>query len=164
MTHLVRLATQHDASELAAIRWMSRSTDEQGRESAVAFARRFQAWLNEALTSNAWHAVVAERSSRIVGCMYLRIVDTVPVPGQAHRAWGYVTHAFVRSEHRRLGIGTALLNALVSEARSLKLKELQVWPSNEAISLYSRAGFMSAEQLRAAPSPEEASYVLELRS
>lgn len=94
--------------------------------------------------------------------MYLQRVATVPVPGVASRHWGYITHAFVRAPHRNHGLGTGMLKLLIETARQLKLHELHVWPSMVAVSLYTRSGFLSPEQLRAAVPPDEPSYVLAL--
>lgn len=159
----VRFACPSDAGELARLRWRSRSPDEQQREDCARFTQRFVAWFGAADTARAWHVAVAEGSDAgLVGCMYLRVVETVPVPGAPARAWGYVTHAFVIETERGNGVGRALLAHLVARGRELDLKELQVWPSNRAVSLYVRAGFLSPETLRSGRDPEEASYVLPL--
>ena len=55
-----------------------------------------------------------------------------------------------------------MLDLLITRARKLELLELHVWPSSLAVSLYTRAGFLSPEQLRALPDPDEPSFVLPL--
>ena len=57
---------------------------------------------------------------------------------------GYIANVAVSQDHRRQGIGTKLLAALVNEAkkRSLSFLTLEVRESNEsAIALYKNAGF-----------------------
>ena len=142
---------------------MSRSEDERNLESFDAFQARFLTWVHDSLESRQWHIVVAESGATLVGCMYLRRVDTVPVPGVASRAWGYVTHAFVIEEFRNRGMGRELLCRLIEHATSVGLVELHVWPSRGAISLYARLGFLSPELQRSGESADEPSYVLPLR-
>lgn len=160
MDAIVRNGSLEDAHGLGALRWQSRSRAEQSLEAFESFEGRFVRWLRDALASQEWHVAVALDSELLVGCMYLRRVDTVPVPGVDHRAWGYVTHAFVAAEFRNRGIGRAMLARLVSMAEALRLTELHVWPSQRAISLYARAGFLSPEKQRQGTPPDEPSYVL----
>ena len=159
---MVRFALPADAMQLAELRWLSREPLEQQAESLAEFAPRFSAWLLTALSSGSWSAAVAANSTQLVGCMFLQRVATVPVPGRRARHWGYVTHAFVRESHRNRRLGTQMLELLVAHARQSLLDELQVWPSVAAVSLYTRAGFLSPQQLRAADPPDEPSYVLPL--
>jgi ribosomal protein S18 acetylase RimI-like enzyme len=157
----VRFALESDAIALANMRWASRSASERATEALETFAPRFVDWLRLALRSEEWQVVVAHANDgQIQGCMYLRIVETVPVPGVGGRAWGYVTHAYVDEQVRGGGIGTALLDALIQRSKALRLHELHVWPSSAAVSLYERAGFQSPEAQRT--SGEEPSYVLPL--
>jgi ribosomal protein S18 acetylase RimI-like enzyme len=158
----IRRGHAQDAAELASLRWASRDESERAHEAFDTFAPRFVGWLQQALLSGDWHVAVACAGPRIVGCMFLRRVDTVPVPGIRERAWGYVTHAYVTPEWRNRGIGRAMLRQLIEDARALGLVELHTWPSQGAISLYTRAGFRSPEMQRASQPPDEPSYVLPL--
>jgi ribosomal protein S18 acetylase RimI-like enzyme len=162
MQPVIRPGAAHDAAELASLRWESRDESERAREPFDTFAPRFASWLQQAVRSRDWHIAVACAGARIVGCMFLRRVDTVPVPGIRERAWGYVTHAYVAPEWRNRGIGRAMLGQLIEVARALGLVELHTWPSQRAISLYRRAGFLSPESQRASVPPDEPSYVLPL--
>lgn len=162
MQPAIRRGRAQDAAELATLRWESRDESERARESFDAFAPRFSGWLQAALRSGDWHVAVARAGAQVVGCMFLRRVDTVPVPGIPERAWGYVTHAYVTPEWRNRGIGRAMLGQLIADAKALGLVELHTWPSQGAISLYTRAGFRSPETQRASAPPEEPSYVLPL--
>lgn len=158
----LRLALPSDAAQLAELRWLSREPCEQEAEPLVEFTLRFAAWLVPALSSGSWFAAVALSNTHLVGCMFLQRVATVPVPGVSKRYWGYVTHAFVRASHRNQGLGTDMLELLVGKAQQLQLQELHVWPSVAAVSLYTRAGFLSPEQVRATVPPDEPAYVLPL--
>ena len=159
---MVRFALPSDAAQLAELRWLSREPHEQRAEPLVGFTSRFSVWLVPALSSGSWFAAVAPGSTHLVGCMFLQQVATVPVPGVLSRHWGYITHAFVRAPYRNQSFGTRMLELLISQARQLQLHELHVWPSVAAVPLYTRAGFLSPEQLRAIEPPDEPSYVLPL--
>lgn len=164
MSRVTRLALQADALQLAELRWLSREEHEQRAEPLETFTPRFTAWLVTALGSGLWLAAVACDGAELVGCMFLQRIATVPVPGGTSlRQWGYITHAYVRPPHRRHGLGTAMLELLIDQARHLKLHELHVWPSVAAVSLYTRAGFLSPEEVRAAVPPDAPSYVLPLK-
>lgn len=158
----VRLAGRADAADLALLRWESRSDAERGRETRARFVARFQDWFERTHGTPHWYTAVSQADAGVCGCMYLQVVPTVPVPGMEARAWGYVTHAFVRDRQRRMGLGTAMLELLIAQARSIGLTELHVWPSHDAISLYVRAGFLSPEAQRSIDPDEEPSYVLPL--
>ena len=81
--------------------------------------------------------------------MYLQCVDKVPHPGGIHRAWGYVTNSYVVSHQRGQGIGQQLLDLLIDVARARGLEFLIVWPSQDAMSFYLRAGFRSVSEAHA---------------
>lgn len=161
---MLRLALQSDSVQLAELRWLSRQADEQGAESLEEFTPRFTAWLVTALGSSQWLAAVASDGAVLVGCMFLQRIATVPVPGGTlPRQWGYITHAYVRPPYRRQGLGSSMLGLLIDQASHLKLHELHVWPSVEAVSLYTRAGFRSPEEVKVTVPPDAPSYVLPLK-
>jgi ribosomal protein S18 acetylase RimI-like enzyme len=161
---MLRLALKSDALQLAELRWLSREEHEQRAEPLEIFTPRFNSWLVTALGSGLWLGAVAPEGAELVGCMFLQRIATVPVPGGTlSRQWGYITHAYVRPPHRRQGLGTSMLELLIVQARQLKLHELHVWPSVAAVSLYTRAGFLSPEEVRATVPPDEPSYVLPIK-
>jgi GNAT superfamily N-acetyltransferase len=159
----VRRAGPEDTAGLARLRWQSRSQAERSREAEADFVVRFEVWAAAAIASQDWVVFVAETPERdIVGCMYVRRVESVPVPGSLRRAWGWVTNAFVQPMHRSQGIGSALLASLINAARELGLHELHVWPSTEAVTLYRRAGFLTPQQQVATGVQEVPAYLLPL--
>jgi GNAT superfamily N-acetyltransferase len=141
----IRKATRSDISELVRLRWDSRA-EEQAGHSRTIFFRECAAWLHEALASGRWIVAVAEAEHiKLIGCMYLQCVTKVPVPGQSQRSWGYITNAFVEADKRAHGTGKQLLNFLIEAAKNRALEFLIVWPSDEAVTFYKRAGFQSVE-------------------
>lgn len=159
----VRLATVEDASVLAELRWLSRSSVEREREPLEQFERTFGAWLQSVLAAGDWRiAVACSEGGAVEGCMYLHFVDKVPVPGEARRSWAYLTNAYVREDLRGEGVGAALLENLIGIARAERAEFVLVWPSREAVPFYERAGFLSAEQERQALPQDEPSLILHL--
>lgn len=143
MEYMSRKATLKDALELARLRWESKAEHWDAQDWS-AFARDFEAWMEQALSSGSWTAAVADiGNGQLVGCMFIESVSKVPVPGQVRRSWGYVTHSYVSPDHRGRRVGTRLLELIVSTARAENHEFLIVWPSREAVSLYTGSGFRS---------------------
>jgi len=146
----IRGAGPGDAAELARLRWEFRP-EAHARQGFESFARDFEVWLAGALASD-WMAAVAEAGDgTLVGCMFLRSVGKVPDPGARDRAWGYVTNAYVAGTHRGQGVGGRLLDLVVAAARERRHELLIVWPNEEALSLYVRAGFREVADVHGRP-------------
>ena len=78
----VRDAKQRDAAELARLRWEFRPESQQAQE-FNAFSKDFESWFGQILSSGEWAASVAEvESGALVGCIFLRSVDKVPIPAR----------------------------------------------------------------------------------
>ena len=141
----IRPATPEDADELARLRWdfrvehgtpVTRTFDE--------FASEFRAFVTDALAGGApWRAWVAHADGRLVGCVWLQLVEKVPHPsrGRWERPIAYVTNAYVEPGLRDAGLGTRLLDAALEFAREHEVAEAVVWPTPRSVSFYRRAGF-----------------------
>ena len=78
--------------------------------------------------SSAWHAAAFSDDGRLVGT------------GRMLRS-GKIGRMAVSQSMRRQGIGRALLDALVAEAKRLKLEEVSLGAQLPAVAFYERAGF-----------------------
>jgi ribosomal protein S18 acetylase RimI-like enzyme len=144
---VIREATPGDAAELARLRWEFR-VEEQPAQPRDEFLSGFESWLHEALASGRWVVSVAESApGTLCGCMYLERVTKLPLPGTLRREWGYITSAYVAAEERGRGLGQELLGHLVEAARERRLEFLILWPSDEALPFYRRAGFRPVSDL-----------------
>jgi ribosomal protein S18 acetylase RimI-like enzyme len=142
----VRVAELRDAPELARLRWEFRPEDQHAQD-FDGFSRDFEGWFAGAVASD-WMAAVAERDDgELVGCIFLRSVSKVPNPGAMHRRWGYVTNSYVAPLYRGKGVGRELLDILVQAGRERDHEFLIVWPSEEAVSFYARAGFREVSKV-----------------
>jgi ribosomal protein S18 acetylase RimI-like enzyme len=106
-------------------------------------------------------AVVAEEDTEPVGAAWYRFWS------DADHSWGYIAEdvpelgVAVAASHRSKGIGRALLDALIDEARvrGLRAVSLSVAPDNYARRLYESLGFT-----RAGESGTSWTYVLHLNT
>jgi ribosomal protein S18 acetylase RimI-like enzyme len=141
----IRPATPDDATELARLRWDFRV--EHGTpvsRTFAEFAREFHGFATDVLADGAsWRAWVAEKETRLVGCVWLQLVEMVPHPNRARweRPIAYVTNAYVEPDLRSAGVGARLLDAAMGFAREREVAEAIVWPTPRSVSFYRRAGF-----------------------
>ncbi len=136
----VRRAGPSDASGLARLRWLWR-TVERGEYglSAPAFEAAFTQWWSTRTSSHI--AYVAEHAGAAVGMAWLAVFDRMPQPRQLERLAGNVQSVFVVDEYRNRGTGRALVQAVITEAKTRGLGYLIVHPSVRAYPLYERLGF-----------------------
>jgi ribosomal protein S18 acetylase RimI-like enzyme len=145
VTIVVRAATRDDADELARLRWDFRV--EHGTpvtRTFEEFASEFRAFVTDALAEGAsWRAWVAQADGRLVGCIWVQLVEKVPHPsrGRWERPIGYVTNAYVEPDLRDAGLGARLLDTAMTFAREQRMSAAIVWPTPRSVSFYRRAGF-----------------------
>ena len=144
MTPTIRAATLTDVDELARLRWDLRV--EYGTPASAAFAEFldvFRAFARDVFAGDAWRAWVVEGEERLVGCVWLQLVEKVPHPSRARweRPVGYVTNMYVEPSLRDAGLGRRLLEVAVREARERGVDGVLLWPSERSVPFYRRAGF-----------------------
>ncbi|MGZ8603380.1 MAG: GNAT family N-acetyltransferase [Actinomycetota bacterium] len=90
-----------------------------------------------------WRAWVAEDEGRLVGCVWVQLVELVPHPNRSRweRPIVYLTNMFVESGRRDAGLGRALLEAGLAFARERGAGGVVLWPSERSRAFYERAGF-----------------------
>jgi GNAT superfamily N-acetyltransferase len=136
----VRRARAEDAPALARLRWRWRveTGDDPGADRA-AFLDHFASWTVDHLATHL--AFLAEVDGRLCGMAWLALHDRVPNPARFDRRTGDVQSVYVVPEARNAGVGTALLEAVVREARDRELTHVTVHSSERAAPLYHRFGF-----------------------
>jgi ribosomal protein S18 acetylase RimI-like enzyme len=81
----------------------------------------------------------------LAGAVLVRIYDTPDDPSMVARRRAHVEALVVDERHRRMGIGTALMNAATTWARERGAVEimLTVWAGNaDAEAFYERLGYL----------------------
>lgn len=145
MTATIRAATVDDADELIRLRWEFRI------ESGTPAARSREAFVEEMLAfvadvfrrGSAWRVWVGEDAARLVGCIWLQLVERVPHPSLARweRPIAYLTNMYVEPERRNSGLGRELLDVALAFARDRDVDGVVLWPSPRSAPFYERAGF-----------------------
>ncbi len=146
-----RMATLADLDTLAAARWAFRaeSTSEAPIESQSEFARRYAAFVRDALDSGrVVYWLADEAGGELVAHMAVCIVPVIPRPSRVRDQWGYLTDCYTQPAFRNRGIGRELLGHVVAWAQDRDRELLLVWPSDESVSFYARAGFEVDDELR----------------
>lgn len=132
----IREADAGAAGELALLR--SLSSGEQAAEAD--FERRMTTWFTgEGRRRTTW---LAELDGRPAGMVSLFEYRRMPRPRSPDSCWGYLGNLFVREELRGRGIGTALVAAVTTEAERRRYVRLVLSPSEPAVELFRRAGFV----------------------
>lgn len=144
-----RLATRRDLPALAAMRWEFRveETPPPADARRGAFVRACTLILREGLEAGHWHYWVALVDGQIVSQIFVRRVDKIPSPGRLRDEMGYVTNVYTRPDFRNRGIGSELLERVVAWARQQDLEMLFVWPSEQSVPFYRRAGFQQGSEM-----------------
>jgi GNAT superfamily N-acetyltransferase len=142
----IRRAGIDDVAALARLRWVWR-TAERGEYglSEPEFETAFTDWWARHRPEHT--AFIAERTGQVVGMAWLAIFARIPQPRRLERLAGNVQSVFVLEGHRNHGIGEALVEAVIAEARACGVGYLIVHPSERAYPLYDRLGFAETNSI-----------------
>lgn len=141
----VDVSDPSDAGALAALRYEWRATQAEApiEVTGADFATRFVRWLREHAASHlAW---LATKDGAPIGIVFLALTERIPGPDRWLRRSGNLQSLYVTPAHRGAGIGAALCEQVIAEARRQQLDYLVVHPSARAFPLYRRLGFAVRE-------------------
>jgi GNAT superfamily N-acetyltransferase len=145
MTHRIRAATPGDAPELSRLRWEFRiEAGTPATRSRAAFDGEMEAFARGVLAGDgSWRAWVADDGVRLLGCVWLQLVEKVPHPSRSRRERpiAYVTNMYVEPGRRDEGLGRELLDIAVAFARETGADGVLLWPGERSLPFYERAGF-----------------------
>jgi GNAT superfamily N-acetyltransferase len=91
--------------------------------------------------------LVAEIDGYVVGVAWLLVAERVPNNSALDRRYGDVQAVEVREEYRNRGIGSALMAAVLAEARARNLTHVTVHSGHRAVDFYLRNDFQHHRQL-----------------
>jgi GNAT superfamily N-acetyltransferase len=146
-------ADADDIADLAVLLWRDTLHEEPSGQSVEAFAEDLAQWWSAHQHSHL--AFVARLpSSKIVGMAWVALLPRVPRPGATNRLSADIQSVFVMPEHRRQGIGSALVEAATEHATRLGSLRVTVQSGRKAVPIYERLGFESTRQLLQRTAPQ----------
>src|SRR5215813_13059862 len=102
-----RLANPSDAPALAGLRYAFRSSTGIATEAKADFLERCGLWMAEHLREGTrWHCWVAESDQRLIGAIWLQLVEKIPNPRAEVELHGYLTNFYLEPEARGQGTGS----------------------------------------------------------
>ena len=144
----VRPATSADAAELARLRYGFRIELDSPVEAEPAFVKRCTAWMAKQLApGGVWRCWVAESGSKLVGTIWLQLIEKLPNPVGHLGFHGYISSVYVLPGLRGAGIGSALMAACLAECQAQGIDAVFLWPTERSRSLYQRHGFVVRDDL-----------------
>ncbi len=138
-----RTAGEDDVAGLASLRWEYRYR-EGGAGPAVPkaeFLEACTAFLRAGLRDGTWVYWVAEEDGVIAASSFVKRIRKVPKPSRLVSEVAHLTNVYVRPEVRGRGVGTKLLQRVISWCREQGFELLFVWPSERSVPFYTRQGF-----------------------
>lgn len=102
-------------------------------------------WRRQGGRRRAW--VARDDGGGAIGMANLQVFDRMPRPGVPDVRWAYVANVWVDPAHRRLGVGAALVAAVLEWCREEGMVRVVLNPSEVSRPLYRRAGFRAADDL-----------------
>jgi ribosomal protein S18 acetylase RimI-like enzyme len=144
----IRLARPDDAPALAEIRYRFRAAEQEPVEGRIEFVDRCASWMSSRLAARTpWRCWVAEADGRVVGTIWLQIIEKLPNPVDEAEIHGYISSAYVEPAMRDSGIGSMLLDACIGACSREGVDALILWPTQRSRSLYERYGFAVRDDL-----------------
>jgi len=129
---------------VAMFRAIGHHTEAQLRGHALPYRR----WLSPRLRSGEIVAYLATLEGRPVGSGALWFMPQQPRPGSPRGVVPYIMSMFTEPGHQRQGVATAIVRALVREARRARAQRVTLHAAPQGRPVYERLGFEVGNEMR----------------
>jgi ribosomal protein S18 acetylase RimI-like enzyme len=144
----IRLAGPSDAPTLARLRYDFRAGQDPATEPEADFVARCTGWMAARLVpGSAWRCWAAEDADRLIGTLWLQLLEKLPNPVAEPERHGYITSVYVDPSRRGAGLGSRLLETCLRLCVAEGLDAVILWPSARSRRLYERHGFAVRDDL-----------------
>jgi GNAT superfamily N-acetyltransferase len=144
----IRAATADDAEELARLRFDFRTEWRPATEPETEFLSRCTRWMRERLMAgSSWRCWVAVAEGRLVGTIWLQLIEKLPNPADEPELHGYVSSVYVLPRLRNAGVGTGLVTVCLAECDARGVDAVFLWSTPDSRRLYQRHGFALRDDL-----------------
>ena len=145
---IIRLAEATDAADLAQLRFKFRAEQDPATEAEADFLARCNAWMAVRLAPGSqWRCWIAEEAGRLVGTIWLQIIEKIPNPGVEAENHGYISNLYVKPSRRSAGLGSMLLDTCLRFCEKEAVDAVILWPTPRSRPLYERYGFAVRDDL-----------------
>jgi ribosomal protein S18 acetylase RimI-like enzyme len=145
---IIRLAATEDAPALARLRYEFRASHGLAYEAEADFLARCGAWMAARLAPESpWRCWMVEETGRLVGAIWLQLIEKIPNPGAETEKHGYISNLYVKPSRRGAGLGSMLMDTCVRFCERETVDAVILWPTPRSRRLYERHGFAVREDL-----------------
>jgi ribosomal protein S18 acetylase RimI-like enzyme len=143
----IRFATVSDAAALAQLRYALRASTGRASEPQAEFVERCTAWMESHLKEERWLCWVTEENQRLVGAVWIQLVEKIPNPRAEYEQHAYLTNFYIDETARGRGLGSRLLREVIEWCAVRDVHAVILWPTDRSRSLYQRHGFAVREDI-----------------
>jgi GNAT superfamily N-acetyltransferase len=94
-----------------------------------------------------WRCWVAEEAGKLVGTIWVQLIEKIPNPGAEAESHGYISNLYVEPSRRGAGLGSMLMDTCLRYCEKESVDAVILWPTPRSRRLYERHGFAVREDL-----------------
>lgn len=154
---ITRSATVGDASIITHHRM--RMYVEAGRRddrSLLLMAKNFEPWVTRMMEQQKYFGWLTVDEDKVIAGVGLLILDWPPHPLDPRQCYrGYLLNLYVEPDYRRRKLASNLIEMVLAEARSRKIRVVALHSTDEARPLYESTGFRETNEMFRIEADEE---------
>lgn len=143
----IRKATIKDINTITRLRleYISLEKGQLSDEEKESISGKLKEYLEKWMPLGGFIAFFAEENGEVQSAAFLSIVERPPREAFSSYTVGTVYNVFTYAEHRRKGLATKVVSALLEEARLLDIGYIDLFATKAGKPLYEKLGFILPE-------------------